>query len=209
MARLSIFHLAPQGGTRYAAGELLELPLEPAEGDWRLAVSVQSELRVEGERRLVFRPVAVPFRDLAGVLPAGVDLRVPQQFMERVAQGDSLAGGRVWRYEDGELALWWAPGPTEPLLLNNAIVMLEATHDPENPPSVRDVEEAEWQGLVAFRFHEEWPVESPEGDGGRAETLVIQGPDYHLYTLRVRALGQETIPALLYQVRDTFTFAEP
>ncbi len=29
--------------------------------------------------------------------------------------------------ENGELGLWWAPGPAEPLLFNTALVMLEAT----------------------------------------------------------------------------------
>ena len=203
-----IFHLEHRGENRYAAGEPLQLPLEPLEGDWRLAVSVQSELAVAGERRLVFRPAVIPFRDLAGVMPAGVDLRVPQQFMEGAAQGDPLAGGRVWRYGDGELAVWWAPGPTESLLLNNAVVMLEATHDPENPPTVRGVEETAWRGQAAFRFDEDWPMDASGTDGGPAEALVIQGPDFHLYVLRVRALGRKTIPSLLYQVRDTFVFLE-
>jgi hypothetical protein len=37
--------------------------------------------------------------------------------------------------------------------------------------------------------------------------MVIQGPDYHLYVLRLRALGTEIIPPLLRQVGETFTFS--
>ncbi len=191
-------------GNRYTAEEPLQLPLEPLEGDWRLVVYVQSTLSVEGERALVFRPVPIPFRDLIGVLPAGVNIRVPRDFVEAAAHGDQWAGGRVWRYGDGEVALWWAPGPVEPLLLNNAVVMLEATHDPDEPPHVLGVEETEWQGQTAFLFHEDWPGTN----GGPAEALVVQGPDYWLYVLRVRTTGGEHIPLLMRQVWETFTFAE-
>ena len=198
-----LFDLTPRGGNLYAAGETLQFPLEPPEGDWHLAVGVRATLPVEGQQTLVFRPAPILFRDLADDLPAGADVRVPQDFVETVAQGDQWAGGRVWRHGGGELALWWAPGPTEPLLLNNAVVMLETTHDPAAPPDVLGVEEREWQSQTAFLFHEEWPG----AEGGPAEALVVQGPDYWLYVLRVRALGGETIPVLLRQVWETFAFA--
>ena len=81
-------------GDRYTAPEPLLLPLEPSDGDWRLVIFVQSTLDVEGERELAFRPAAIPFHDLAAELPAAVDLRVPQEFLESVAQGDQGAGGR-------------------------------------------------------------------------------------------------------------------
>jgi hypothetical protein len=203
-----LFDLTPQEGNLYAADEMIRLPLQPSEGDWRLMVRVQSVLDVEGEPMVVFQPAPIPFRDLADALPAGVSLRVPRDFAEPVAQGDPSAGGRVWRYGDGEIALWWAPGPVEPLLLNNAVVMLEATYDPEGPPEVLGVEETEWQGQTAFLFHEDWPEDLPGAKGGPAEALVAQGPNYHLYVLRVRALGSETIPPLLRQVWETFTFSE-
>jgi hypothetical protein len=203
-----LFDLTLREGNLYAADETIQLPLRPPEGDWRLMVRVQSLLDVVGEPMLVFRPAPIPFRDLVDVLPAGVSLLVPRDFAEPVAQGDPAAGGRVWRYGDGEIALWWAPGPVEPLLLNNAVVMLEATHDPEGPPDVIDVEETEWQGRTAFLFYEDWPEDLPGAKGGPAEALVVQGPDYHLYVLRVRALGRKTIPPLLRQVWETFTFAE-
>jgi len=202
------FDLAPQGGDRYAAEEPLQLPLEAAEGDWRLIVYVSSTLPVAGQRWLAFRPTSVRFHDLSGVLPEGVSVRVPQDFVERVAQGDPTAGGRVWRYGDGEIALWWAPGPVEPLLLNTAVVMIEATFDPEAPPAVRHVEETEWQSQAAFLFHEDWPEDQVGTNSGPAEALVVQGPDYRLYVLRIRALGTRTIPPLLHQVRNTFAFIE-
>ena len=204
----ALFHLWPQGGNRYGAEEPLRLPLEPMEGDWRLAVSVKSELRVVGERRVVFRPAPIQFRDLAEALPARASVRVPHDFFERLAQGDPQAGGRAWRYEDGELALWWAPGPLNPLLFNTAVVMLDATHDVERPPQVMGVEEIEWQGQTAFLFQENWPEDEYGTPAGPAEAMVIQGPDYHLYVLRLRALGTETIPPLLRQVGQTFSFSE-
>jgi hypothetical protein len=131
-------------------------------------------------------------------------MRVPREFVEAVAQGDRWAGGRVWQHGDGEVALWWAPGPAEPLLLSTAVVMLEATHDPDAPPSVLDVEEREWQGQTAFLFHEDWPG----ADGGPAEALVVQGSDYWLHVLRVRARGSESVPPLLRQVWETFALVE-
>nr|HID15059.1 hypothetical protein [Anaerolineae bacterium] len=199
-----VFDLEPREGNLYATEEALQLPLAPLEGDWRLVVYVRSALAVEGKRELAFRPAPIPFRDLTDVLPAGVDVRVPWDFVETMARGDRWAGGRVWRYGGGELALWWAPGPVEPLLLNNAVVMLEATCDPDAAPRVLDVEGTEWQGQTAFLFHEDWPG----AEGGPAEALVVQGPDYWLYVLRVRALGGEAIPPLLRQVWGTFAFVE-
>lgn len=196
--------LTPQGGNLYAGEEPLHLPLDPPEGDWQLSVGIRSTLDVEGEQVLVFQPAPIHFHDLADDLPAGVDVRVPQDLAEVSAYGDQWAGGRVWRYGDGELSLWWAPGPIEPLLLNNAIVMLETTHDPDAPPRELDVEEMEWGGHTAFLFLEEWAG----SESSPAKALVVQGPDYWLYVLRVRALGGEEIPLLLRQVWETFTFAE-
>jgi hypothetical protein len=96
----------------------------------------------------------------------------------------------------------------EPLLLDNALVMLEATHDPDASPHVLDVEEREWQGRQAYLLHEDWPTDRSGTEGGPAKALVVQGPDYWLYVLRVRTLGGEDIPPLLRQVWETFSFIE-
>jgi hypothetical protein len=202
------FVLVPREGNLYVSEDQLRLPLEPAPGDWWLVLNVESELTVSGAKYKSFQPTPVLYRDLTGLLPTAASLRVPQDFAEVQVQGDLTAGGRVWRYEDeatppGEVALWWAPGPQEPLLLNNAVVMLEATYGAD-APTVTATEETEFQGQTAFRFHETWP--GPEG--GPAETLVVQGPDYWLYVLRVRALGGDVIPGLIREVGETFAFAE-
>jgi hypothetical protein len=193
--------LRSKGGNRYAADEPLQLPLEPPEGRWLVVVYVQSALPVIGERYITFQPTIL-FHDLGDVLPAQVTLRVPQDFAGVVTGGDQWAGVRVWRYGDSQLGLWWAPGPVEPLLLNNAITMLEATYGSSGPATVLDAEETEWRGQPAFLFREEWPGT----DGGRAETMVVQAPDYWLYALRIQSAGEETIPAVSYLIRDTFAF---
>ncbi len=193
--------LWPQGGGRYAARQTLQLPLRPAAGDWRLKVYVQTTLPVTGTQEMAFRPLPLAFRPLTDTLPSGATLAVPQAFTEVLAEGDDWAGVRVWRYAAGEVGLWWAPGPTEPLLLNNAVVMLEATQGDANPPRVLRVEETEWRGHPAFLFHERWPG----AEGGPAEAWVVQGGDYWLYVLRMRAVGGQEIPALMRLVGETFT----
>ena len=198
------FVLEPQGGNLYVAAEPLQLPLDPPAGAWRLVIAVNSPLAVAGDWELLFHPAPLRLHDLTEVLPAAATLRVPQDFVEVTAQGDVWAGGRVWRYGEGELALWWAPGPTEPLLFNNAFVMLEATHDPEASPRVLDMVETEWQGRTAFLFHEKWRG----SEGGPSEAWVVQGDDYWLYVLRVRAVSAEEIPSLIRQVGETFTLGE-
>jgi hypothetical protein len=199
--------LLPQGGNLFVGAEPLRLPLVPPAGDWRLTVLVESGLEVRGERVLYFQPASIAFYDL-GADPAvhtGFGLWVPQAFQQTTTVGDAWAGGRVWRYQDSELSLYWAPGPVEPLVLNTAIVMLEASHDAEAAPRLDDVQDREWQGQIGFLFQERWP----EPGGGPGEALVVQGPDYWLYVLRLRAVGQPAIPALLREVAATFTFVEP
>jgi hypothetical protein len=213
IATYGVFGLARQDGNRYVAQEPLRLPLEPLGGYWWLLVHVESTLEVAGDKALAFRPTPIRFRELTNALPGGVTMRVPVAFTEVITQGDQAAGGRVWRFctmalpglcrEEGEVALWWAPGPAEPLLLNTAIVMLETTHDPDKPPRLQDVEETLWEGQTAFLFREDW-----RGDqGGPAEAWVIQGPDRWLYVLRARVIGGREIPALLREVAETFRLA--
>jgi len=200
----SLFNLPPRVENLYAAAEPLRLPLEPEAGDWQLVVYAHSALEVEGERRVTFQPAPIPFRDLTGALPDGVDMRVPEEFTEIASQGDQVAGARVWRYGGGEVSLWWAPGPVEQMTLDDAAVMLETTYEPGAAPQVSGHEEMDWQGQAAFLFEENWPGD----EGGPAEALVAQGFDYHLYVLRVRALGGETVSPLLHQVWETFTLGE-
>jgi hypothetical protein len=197
------FDLIPRDGNLYVSEDQLQLPLEPAPGDWWLVIDVESDLGLEGARSKFFQPAPIPYRDLTSLLPPVADLRVPQDFSEVQVQGDLTAGGRVWRYESGEVALWWAPGPHKFLSLNTAVVMLEATYGTD-APTVTATEETEFQGQTAFRFHETWPGSG----GGPAETLVVQGPDYWLYVLRVRALGGSDIPKLIREVGETFAFVE-
>ena len=204
LPRWQFFDLVPGEGNLFAARNPLILPLAPSTGDWQLKVEVQSALPVEGDRTVIFQPDPIPFRDMTDVLPTGANIRIPQMFVESMSQGDQTAGARAWRYEGGEVSLWWAPGPTEPLLLNNAVVMLETTHDSAKPPQVLSVKEIEWEGQTAFLFQEDW---SGAGDG-LAKTMVAQGPGYQLYVLRVRTTDSEPLPTILHQVRETFTLVE-
>ena len=199
--------LVPQPDNLYIAENPLRLPLNPLTGTYRLIVLVDSNLHATGSRVLFFQPAPIPFHELGPGDPSGVheemELAVPLEYPQAIASGGPWAGRREWRYNEGVVSLWWAPGPTEALLLNNAIAMLEATHDVSDPPKVTAVEPAEWRGQQAYLFHERWP--GPDGDP--AEALVVQGPDFWLYVLKIRARGGATIPPILYQVRDTFAFA--
>ncbi|MGC9348363.1 MAG: hypothetical protein ACP5JG_09525 [Anaerolineae bacterium] len=202
------FDLTSVGGGRYRSSEFLQLPLEPLPGYWWLIVHVSSQLPVTGDPALFFSASPVAYRALSG-LPADVQIQVPAAFKEVVAQGSMWAGGRVWTFGAGEVALWWAPGPTEELLLNNALVMLEATQaagggDGEELPSVSEAIVTTWQGRPAFEFPERW--KGPGGGPGRA--WVIQGSDFWLYTLRVRALAAASVPPLHREVAQTFAFVE-
>ncbi len=196
------FDLVRQSTSRYVSATPFQLSLDASRGHWWLVVHVETELDIVGERMLAFESAPIEFRALTETLPAGVNLRVPLAFTEVITQGDQYAGGRVWQHGNGEIALWWAPGPTEPLLLNNAVVMLEATHDPDVPPEAELVEETEWHGRTAFLFQEQWPG----NQGGPAEAWVIQGKNFWLYVLRIRAVGTETIPSLIDEVAATFAF---
>jgi len=198
------FELKAREGHRYVAEEPFQPPLESPAGTWWLVIDARAPLPVMGERARAFYLRPLSFRDLTQVLPKGVELRVPTDFAEVSAQGDRWAGARVWRYGNGELGLWWAPGPAEPLQLHNAIMMLEATHPPEQPPRVLDVEEIEWSGQIAFRFREHWPGK----EGGQAEALVTLGPDYRLLLLRVRAIDGGAVPPLFHQIKETLVIAE-
>ncbi len=194
-----MFRLQPQTGSLYVAPEPLQLPLT-ATGEWRLVVTVHTPLEVSGERSLTFQPRPLRLRDLSTALPAGVTLAVPENFTEASAEGDTAAGRRRWRYRNEELSLAWAPGPTEPLLLNNALALLEATYDPQHLPQVGAVKESTWQERPAFVFEETWPG----SNGGPGRAWVMQGPDYRLYVLRVKVEGRQQLTPLLLLLAQTF-----
>jgi hypothetical protein len=200
------FELTEQEGDRYFSPEMLHLPLEPMPGYWWLTVRVDSSLEHIGIPVFSFQAEPVTFRDLTGLLPRGVGLRVPEDFEEVLVQGDLVAGGRVWGYGQGEVGLWWAPGPTQNLLWNNALVMLEATYASDDryalPSPPVEVVPLMWQGRTAFEFAEMWP----DAEGGPGIAWVIQGADYRLYALRARAVGAAEIPAMLLDVAHTFGF---
>lgn len=193
---------------RYVADGWLQLPLEPAPGVWHLIVDIQADLPIKGYRDRVFTPAWVPYHGVSETLPIGVDLHVPQAFSLQSAQGGPIAGGRSWRYRKGEVALFWAPGPTERLFYDNALVMVEATYDPEYQITLERVEETSWgdDERSVFIFYETWRAGTTVDP---AEALVLQGPDYRLYVLRVRGLEGSEIPSLMRDVRDTFRFVEP
>jgi hypothetical protein len=198
--------LVPRESYLFVAEQQLRLPLDPPPGTYRLIVLVDSNVDAVGDRVLFFNPAPIPFHDLAPGSPSGVHegvrLAVPLEYPTYAASGGAWAGRRVWRFAVGEVSLWWAPGPTEALLLDNATAMLETTHDPMEPPQVTGVEQIEWEGQRAFLFSESW--HGP--DGGPSEAMVVQGPDFWLYVLRIRGRGGAPIPLILYQVRDTFSF---
>ena len=204
------FDMLPEGREGWwVPVEPLQLPLEPQPypGVWHLIVDVQADLPIMGYRDRVFTPQRVPYHVLTDTLPSGVVLRVPQAFAEAAAQGDQIAGLRTWRYEDCEITLAWAPGPTEPLLDDNALVMVEAIYDPQYEISVEQVEQMVWgeQELTAFLFQERW---RGQRQSIPAEALVVQGPDYRLYVLRIRALTGDELHPLCRDVRATFGFIE-
>jgi hypothetical protein len=199
--------LVEKTGNIRAAEDPLRLPLRPPEGTYRLIILLDSNVRAVGSRVVYFEPVPIPFHELAPGEPAGVhegvQLYVPLEYPQAIASGGPWAGQREWRLGRGVLSLWWAPGPTEELLLDGAAAMLEATHDPTSPPQVAAAEPMEWLGQQAFLFRERWPGV----DGGAAEALVVQGSDFWLYVVRIRAVGSGPIPEILYRVRDSFAFA--
>ncbi|MBN2006908.1 MAG: hypothetical protein JXA21_26375 [Anaerolineae bacterium] len=211
MIPYATFNLFFESANHYASTTFLQLPLDPPPGDWMVLLYVQSELGITGQRATTFRAVAPPTRVLSDALPSTVMLRVPQAFLETAAQGDAMAGNRAWRSCEsrndlcagvGDVELWWAPGPAEPLTLDTAQMMLSITQDAENPPAIVATEETLWQDRAAFLFHEQWPGRR----GGPAETWVIHGDDHWLYVLRIRAVGEDQIPDLVRQVAATFAF---
>jgi hypothetical protein len=174
-----------------------------------LIIDAEADLRIKGYTDRVFTPQRVPHHVISGTVPSGVELRVPQAFAELASQGDQFAGLRAWAYGDCEVTLAWAPGPTEQLLSDNALVMAEAIYPTGEPPyeiTLEKNEEMAWgeEEWTAFLFYEGWKREESSTP---AETLVVQGPNYRLYALRIRAITEDEIHPLCRDVRKTFGFA--
>jgi hypothetical protein len=185
----------------YTSDGPLLLPLKPAEGEWRIALDVKSTLGVQGDTDIVLEPETIHFRDLTNVLPAGTTILVPVAFKEVRREGDEWAGGRAWEYQDTLMELWWVPGPLEPLQLDGAITVLEATHEATDDPAITSFEKTEWDGQIAFEFVERW-----QGGGEDVGTaVVVQAPDFWLYVMRMRAARAESVPAVVHEVWRTFS----
>ncbi len=189
------FDLAHQGGGRYVAPAPLQLPLDPLPGDWRVVVGVNTQRSLIGEQTLSFTPVPIAYRPLTETLPSGVSLRVPEAFEEIAAQGNARAGYRRWAYAGAELGLWWAPGPTEPLQRDTALMMLEATRD-ASAPALRTFDETTWGERTAFAF-----TEDASGEG-----WVLQDDAYMLYVLRLRSPDDGDVSDIVREVLETFRF---
>jgi hypothetical protein len=156
----------------------------------------------------VFTPQRVPHHVLTDTLSSAVLLRVPQAFKETLQEGNAFAGRLAWSYGDCDIGLAWAPGPTEPLLIDNAQMILEATFDPAYEISItgsegRTLGSEETHQWTGFLFQESWQRESKQTP---AETLVVQGPEYRLYALRVRAKSEAEIGRLCRDVAATLGF---
>ena len=189
------FDLAHQGGGRYVASAPLQPPLEPRSGPWRVVVGVNTQRALIGDQTLTFEPAPIAFRPLPETLPSGVSLRVPEAFEAVAAQGNARAGYRRWTYADAELGLWWAPGPTEALQRDTALMMLEAVRE-ANAPALATFEETTWGERAAFTFAE----------GPSARGWVLQDAAYQLYVLRLRAPESGDLPDVVREAAQTFHF---
>jgi hypothetical protein len=203
------FNMAPQGREGWwAADRELQLPLEPEPypGVWHLIIDAQADLPIRGYTDRVFTPQWVPYQVLTGTLPSAAVLRVPQAFSPIAIRGDTFAGLRTWRYRDCEVTLAWAPGPTEALLSDNALVLAEAVYDPQYEITIESSEETTWEEeWTAFLFYERW---KRQGKSTPTETLVVQGPNYRLYAIQIRAINEDAIHSLCRDVRATLGFKE-
>jgi len=195
-------NLEPVGGGVYAAASTLHLPLDPLPGDWWLIVFIHTDAELSGEKTLRFRPQPVPLQELGERVRDGVRLHIPRAFVSGLAEGDPVAGMQMWRGPQGEVGLWWVPGPDEPLAQDTAQVAVDATLTADIAVDILEVEAVEWHGLSGFRFSERWPT-------GPAETLVVRGPDHWLYVLRVQAHERDRIAPLLWDIQASFRVEEP
>jgi hypothetical protein len=207
------FEMVPEGqGDWWVPVGTLQLPLEPEPypGVWHLIIDAEADVPIEGYRDRVFTPQRVPYHVLTDTLPIGVQLHVPQAFPQVQMEGDQTAGLTAWGYEDCQITVAWAPGPTERLAYDVALVLAEAiqpTSDQQIEVKIENSEELAWgeDEQTAFLFRESW---KSEGKSTPSETLVAQGPNYRLIALRIRAQNQDTLHPLCRDVRETLAFVE-
>jgi hypothetical protein len=193
--------LYPVDQELYQADSILHLPLDPPPGDWRLTIFIDAQVPVNGGRTIFVQPAPVLLRGLGEQVPQGISLLVPRSFTAIRHEGDQISGVRVWSMLDGEVGLWWLPGPAEPLSLDTASVMLAASHPEDANVEILSLQTLEWGDLSGFRFVEDW-FEGP------AEALLVQGPDRWLYLVRVRALDDGEISPLLRDIQASFGLTE-
>ncbi|MDF1512800.1 MAG: hypothetical protein P1S60_03210 [Anaerolineae bacterium] len=198
----AVFDAVQRDGFIYSPVEKLQLPLNPLGGYWQVNAQVDTELQVVGERALFFVPDQIYFKSLRETIPGQVRLRIPKTFLDVSNQGTPYAGYGEWQHSSGQIGLWWAPGPTEELLMSNAVTMLEATFPEQDAPAIADVAESTWYGRTTFVCD----LVYPEGQSGVA--WVVQDQDFWLYVLAIRSHTAGDIPILLQEVAGTFSFAD-
>lgn len=186
------------GDGMYVSPRPIYFPLESVPGDWRLFIEIQSHVPIRGGRWFRFRQEPLPLWDLTGEVPEEVYLPVPQPFARVQQEGDRVAGSRAWQRGGERLELWWAPGPAEPLTLDTAWMLEEATFPIGEAVEVTAVEPVTRGKRPGFRFYEQWP-------GGPAEALLLQGSSRYLYLLRVRVSGREALTPLLREIQAAMT----
>jgi hypothetical protein len=189
--------LQATGATAYVSPRPVYFPLEALPGDWRLAISIQSTAPVRGPRLFRFRQEPIPFWDLTGKVPAEVHLRLPQAFPAVRQEGDEVSGVMIWGRGEERIELWWVPGPSEPLTLDTAQMLVEATFPVTGNVEIVGVEAISWGKRPGFRFREGWPE-------GPAEALVVQASSRRLYLLRIWGTPGGEFSPLLREIQGTF-----
>ncbi len=189
--------LQSNGATAYVSPELVYFPLEALPGDWRLSISVRSTAPVLGPRLFRFRQEPIPFWDLTGLVPAEVRLKIPQAFSVVRREGDEIAGVTIWQRGAERVELWWTPGPAEPLTLDTAQMLVEATFPVMGNVEIAGAEAISRGKRPGFRFREGWPE-------GRAEALVVQASSRRLYLMRIWGTPGGEFSPLLREIQGTF-----
>lgn len=189
--------LEDTGPTGYTSPEPVFFPLEALPGDWRLVISVHSDIPIRGQRLFRFRQEPIPFWDLAGQIPAEAHLRVPQAFPVVRQEGDEVAGVIIWQRGRERVELWWTPGPAEPLSLDTARMLVDATFPVTGNVEVLEVRAIFRGKRPCFQFRERWPE-------GLADAVVVQASSRRLCLLRILGDGAGGPSPLMEQIQRSF-----